>query len=249
MAALLPNDPATLRAVKALADYFHADPKGILAIWNSESGLQPRLGPVSGYYGLIMAMPSMVDAALQAGSMRPWAAIVMNGSIVEQIAAIKQIWDSSAKTFLHESVATRAKKLGVRGETVLYSLNFVPAYFAKMTSATQPMIVKDGGPDGGQFYHDNPGFDLDGKGYITVLDVQKRIDRMMASGMNNTATASLFKGVSDLLPFRLLGTLGSAGVGAILGSTVFPGIGTALGAGLGVAAYGALSLGKKWIGR
>lgn len=244
MAALLPNDPTTLKAVKALADYFKADPRGILAIWNSESGLQPRLGPVSGYYGLIMAMPSMVDGVLG----RSWAGIVMYGTIVDQIAAIKQIWDSSAKTFLRESVAARAKKLGVRGETVLYSLNFVPAYFAKMQTAQQPMIVKGGGPDGGQFYRDNPGFDLDGKGYINVLDVQKRIDRMMASGMSNAGTASLFKGVSDLLPFRFLGTLGSAGLGAIVGSAI-PGIGTALGAGLGVAAYGALSLGRKWIGR
>jgi hypothetical protein len=182
-----------LRAVEALASYFRADPRGILAIWNSESGLYPHLGPSSGYYGLIMARPDFVDGVIG----RSWANLVKNGTVVDQIAAIKTIWDSGARSFLGgDTVQTRARKLGVRGDTVLYSLNFVPAYFAKMQTAKQPMIVRGGGPDGGRFYNDNPGFDLDGKGYINVLDVQKRIDRMMKEGMASPRTAPLFASVS-----------------------------------------------------
>lgn len=193
-----------LDAVAALASFFKADPQGILAIWNSESGLLPHLGPSSGYYGLIMAAPQFIDGTIG----RSWADLVKNGSVVDQIAAIKTFWDHSAQGNLHESVASRAKKLGVRGDTILYSLNFVPAYAAKMTSAKQPMIVsssyaaKNGisSPDGGQFYNDNPGFDLDGKGYISILDVQKRIDRMKVQGMSGP-NAALFGSVPKNRPW------------------------------------------------
>lgn len=213
MAEILPSDVLTLRAVKALADQFHADPRGILALMNSESGLQYRLGPVSGYYGLIMAHPQFVDGVL--GGAGSWASIVKNGSAIEQLAAIKKIWESSAKQFLGEPVAARAKKLGVRGDTVLYSLNFVPAYFAKMKSRTEPMVIRNGGPDGGVFYHDNPGFDLDGKGYITVLDIQKRLDRMMEAGKKNSRTAPLFEHVPTGSVFGTIAGVGvAAGVGA-----------------------------------
>lgn len=213
-----------LRAVEALASYFRADPRGILAIWNSESGLHPHLGPSSGYYGLIMAHPQFVDGLL--GGSGAWVNIVKNRSVVDQIAAIKTIWDSGARNFLGgDTVQSRAKKLGVRGDTVLYSLNFVPAYFAKMQSASQPMILssaKGGGPDGGRFYNDNPGFDLDHKGYITVLDVQKRIDRMMKEGMATPRTAPLFASVSggglfsNVTPGRLIAG-GAIVLGAYLG--------------------------------
>lgn len=230
-----------LLAVEALAAYFHADPRGILAIWNSESGIQPHLAGPAGYFGLIMARPEYVDGVIGTS----WRNLVLNGSIVDQISAIKQIWDSSAKTFLKESVSARAKRLGVRGDTVLYSLNFVPAYFAKMTSATAPMVVKGGGPDGGSFYHDNPGFDLDGKGYITVLDVQKRIDRMMAQGMAGPK-AGLFANVKGgeilgSLPF-LIGASLAGGLAAPLIGVTAP-----IGAALGAAGYGAYKLVRRWI--
>ena len=191
-----------LRAVEVLAGYFRANPRGILAIWNSESGLQPRLGPVSGYYGLIMAAPQFIDSSIG----QSLANLVKHGSIVDQIAAIKTFWEKSAKNYLGgDTVQARARKLGVRGDTVLYSLNFVPAYFAKMQSAKQPMIVSSAygrshgiaSPDGGRFYNDTPGFDLDHKGYINVLDVQKRIDRMMIQGMAaSSPTRALFGAVS-----------------------------------------------------
>lgn len=202
-----------LDAVGKLASFFKADPQGILAIWNSESGLNPHLGPVSGYYGLIMAAPQFIDGTIGTS----WANLAKNGTVVDQIAAIKTFWDHSAQGNLHESVASRAKKLGVRGDTVLYSLNFVPAYFAKMTSAKQPMIVSSAyaqktgthSPDGGQFYHDNPGFDLDGKGYISVLDVQKRIDRMKKEGMAGPK-AALFGAVPKNRPWWKYGVVAAA---------------------------------------
>lgn len=229
------------RAVEALAAYFKADPRGILAIWNSESGIKPHLAGPAGYFGLIMAKPEFVDGVIGTS----WRNLVLNGSIVDQIAAIKQIWDSSAKTFLRESVSARAARLHVRGDTVLYSLNFVPGYFAKMTSATQPMVIKGGGPDNGVFYRDNPGFDLDGKGYITVMDVQKRIDRMMAQGLAGPM-AGLFANVKGgeilgSLPF-LIGTAIAGGLAAPLIGVTAP-----IGAALGAAGYGAYRLVRRWI--
>jgi hypothetical protein len=201
-----------LDAVTKLAGYFRADPRGILGIFNSESGLYPHLAGPAGYFGLIMAHPKFIDNVIG----RSWADLVTYGSIVDQLAAIKVFWDATAKNSLSgDSVSTRARKLGVRGDTVLYSLNFVPAYFAKMTSAKQGMVIQNGGPDGGQFYHDNPGFDLDHKGYITVLDVQKRIDRMIKEGLANSTTAPLFGNVKkprSLLTYGVVAGFLGAGV-------------------------------------
>lgn len=215
MTAQLPSGwtQRDLDATTALASYFHADPRGVLAIWNSESGLYPHLAGPSGYFGLIMARPEYIDSVIG----RSWQSLVLSGSVVDQIAAIKVFWDKTAKSVLGgDTVAARAKKLGVRGDTVLYSLNFVPAYFAHMTSAKQPMVVQNGGPDGGIFYHDNPGFDLDGKGYIDVLDVQKRIDRMMQQGIQNSRTGPLFGSVRVSRPWWKYGL-----VAALLGGGIY----------------------------
>lgn len=213
-----------LDAVTKLAGYFHADPRGILAIFRSESGLQPRLGPINvlGYYGLSMALPAYVDPVIHDS----WVDIVKNRPIADQVAAIKTYWDASAKGNLGgDSVQSRARKLGVRGDTVLYSLNFVPAYFAKVKSAKEPMVVSSSyaathpqwpSHDGGSFYNDNPAFDLDGKGYISVLDVQKRLDKMIADAAHDPTTGPLFGYVKK--PF----SVGKAAVvTALVGGGIF----------------------------
>ena len=209
-------DDRAVRATETLAAYFKADPRGVLAIWNSESGLYPHLAGPAGYFGLIMARPQYIDGVIGTS----WQNLVTNGTVVDQIAAIKVFWDKTARTVLGgDTVQGRARKLGVRGDTVLYCLNFVPAYFAHMTSKTQPMVVsaqKGGGNDGGVFYRDNPGFDLDGKGYITVLDVQKRIDRMMQAGMAAARTAPLFSSVKKKTSLRTIAEIAIGGAVAAL---------------------------------
>lgn len=180
-----------LRAVEALARSYNTDPRDLLALWNSESGLYPRIDK-AGYYGLIMGREEFVSPSIGTS----WIALVKAGSVTDQIAAIKRFWDRSVQANLGESAIARAKKLRVKPVTVLYSLNFVPAYFAKMTSADQPMVIKNGGPDRGVFYHDNPGFDTAQKGFITVRDIEARIDRMRAAGSRDARTGPLFASVS-----------------------------------------------------
>jgi hypothetical protein len=215
-----------LDAVTKLAGYFRADPRGILGIFNSESGIQPRIGPVAGYYGLTMARPDFIDPVIHDS----WIDIVKNRSIVEQLGAIKTYWDVTAKGLLHgDSVSTRARRLGIRGDTVLYSMNFLPARFAvairarplpgqsptNENGAMTRVSDHDPGTKSGSFYGDNPAFDLDGKGYITILDVQKRIDRMITSGLQNPVTAPLFGSVKkprSLLTYGVVAGFLGAGV-------------------------------------
>lgn len=179
-----------------LANRFGANPEDILALWNSESGLFYRCGTPNGgcsvapgYFGLIQGYDSYVSPVIGAS----WKSIVANGSLLEQIAAIKKFWEWQEKQ-LGEPIAARAARLGVIPSAVLYSLNFVPAYFRNMKTADQPMIVENGGPDGGAYYHDNPGFDIDQppKGYITVRDVERRILNKKSEGLAALRTRDLF---------------------------------------------------------
>jgi hypothetical protein len=187
-------------ATADLAERFGADPEDILALWNSESGLFFRCGTPSGgcnaipgYFGLIQGYDAFVTPVIG----QSWRVLVTSGTLLEQIAAIKKLW-SAQESQLGEPIAARASRLGVAPAAVLYSINFVPAYFRNMKTADQPMVIRGGGPDGGQYYRDNPGFDLDNKGYITVRDVQARIDRKKQEGYAASRTRDLFFAAGEL---------------------------------------------------
>lgn len=191
-----------LDATADLAARFGADPEDILALWNSESGLFYRCGApdggcnaIPGYFGLIQGYDAFITPVIGAS----WKNLVSSGTLLQQISAIKQLW-SKQEVQLGEPIAARAARLGVAPAAVLYSINFVPAYFKNMSTADQAMIVKDGGPDKGQYYRDNPGFDVSNppKGYITVRDIQARIDRKKQEGYTASRTRDLFFAAGEL---------------------------------------------------
>lgn len=243
-------DSSTVAKATALAVRFGMDPQDLLGLWNSESGLFWRLddsSPASiinashsGYYGLIMGYDQFVTPVIG----QSWSNLVRYGSLSDQLDAIAKFWDSVAANNLHgESIPSRAQKLGVSPAAVIYSLNFVPAYFANMQNADQPMVIKDGGPDGGAFYRDNPGFDTNGKGYITVRDIQNRIDKMRNLGMNDARVGPLFSAVASV-PGAIYGTAYQTGFG--LGQELFQNRGWRYVVG-GGAFIGIMYALKKWL--
>jgi hypothetical protein len=193
---------ADLDQAAALASSYGAPLEDILAIWNSESGLYPRpdaKAPQSilnaaniGYFGLIMGQDAFVtqQGGMQGGM---WKSIVENDTIAKQILAIKRFWDGGIRTWLKALAGqedtvlrNRAAQLGITTAGLLYALNFVPAWTARMKTADAPMIrsAEQGGGDPNapdteaRYYKDNQGFDPTNKGYITLRDIDLRISRL-----------------------------------------------------------------------
>jgi hypothetical protein len=195
-----------VRIAVELASNYEIDPEDLFAIWYSESGLQPHLGPVAGYYGLIMGNDQFVTstAGLAPGT---WRDIVLNSPLAVQLQAIAKYYDAQARIWLKESYASRAAKLGVTPAGVLYALQFVPAYASQMKTADQPMVM-----GGTAFYNDNPGFDVTNKGYITIRDMDLRIARKKseANGAQTTAPLLAMARMREGLPFQGLASLFSS---------------------------------------
>ena len=185
-----------LEIVVGMARGWKMPPEDLMAIWFSESGAQPRCRSVGSgcipanqdpppgklvYYGLIMGAGIFVDPTLgwKAGT---WAHIVTQESIAVQLQAIAQFWDRLQKIYLGESATARAERIGVSTASVIYALNFVPAY-AKRATSPDSVLVRKG--DGSGFYEANAGLDADDDGAITMKDMEARVvDRRnaLASG-------------------------------------------------------------------
>lgn len=175
-----------LDIVVGMARGWKMPPEDVMAIWFSESGAQPRCISVGSgcipkgqpipegrlvYYGLIMGADKFVSPTLgwPAGT---WEKIVTREPVAVQLQAIAQFWDRLAKIYLGESVMDRAERIGVTPASVMYALNFVPAY-AKRATSPESVLVRKG--DGSGFYEANSGFDRDGDGAITMKDLEARV--------------------------------------------------------------------------
>jgi hypothetical protein len=161
-----------------------ASPRDVFALWYSESGLNPKIVSPAGYYGLIQG---------RADTLGPqWVSIVQNNSIADQLETIARVWQSSAQQMLGESYASRARRLGVTTPAMIYAMNLTPAYAKNMRAADQPMLIRNGGPDGGAFYAGNPGFDHQQKGYITIRDLEDHIAMKRRQGETTAPVSAIF---------------------------------------------------------
>jgi hypothetical protein len=212
-----------VQIVVELADAWDMDPEDLMAVWFSESGLQPHLerpniGP--GYYGLNMGWDQAMTgtAGWKPGT---WISIVRNESVAVQLQALAKFYDAQAKQMLGESFASRAQKLGVTPAAVLYAMNFVPAWASRMRTADQPMVrnapysdfgiatgsartdlnalcaLKSFAAQEACFYKSNPGFDVTSKGYISMRDMDLRISRMRSNALASKNIAPLLLAARD----------------------------------------------------
>lgn len=197
-----------LEIVVGMARGWKMPPEDLMAIWFSESGAQPRCRSVGAgcipqgqdpppgklvYYGLIMGAGIFVDPTLgwKAGT---WAHIVTQESIAVQLQAIAQFWDRLQKIYLGESATARAERIGVSTASVIYALNFVPAY-AKRATSPDSVLVKKG--DGTGFYEANAGLDIDGDGAITMKDMEARVVDRRNALASGGAGRTLYLAVKD----------------------------------------------------
>jgi hypothetical protein len=211
-----------LQGAGALADSYGADTSDILAIWFSESGLNPR-NSGEGYYGLIMGRDDFVTqtAGMPRGS---WQDIVLNQSLGIQLAAIHRFWDGQIRLWMHAAqgnegaaLNARANQLGVTPAGLLYAINFVPAWAVRIKTADQPMIrsAEMGGGDPteqdseARYYKDNPGFDVTNKGYISMRDMDLRISRFRDRALADAGARQLLAGAA-LTEVGLIRVSGSA---------------------------------------
>lgn len=163
-----------------LARSLDASPRDLFALWYNESGLNPRArNSSSGNSGLIQGTGV-------------WVSLQQSGSIAQQLDQAAYDWANSAQTMLGESYASRASRLGVTTPAMIYAMNLTPAYAKNMRSANQPMLIRNGGPDGGAFYAGNPGFDHQGKGYVSIQDLEDHIAIMRRKGEATAPVSAIF---------------------------------------------------------
>jgi hypothetical protein len=198
-----------LAGAATLADSYGAEPSDVLAIWFSESGLNPR-NASEGYFGLIMGRDDFVTqtAGMPRGS---WEQIVTSAPLGTQLAAIQRFWDATIRLWMKAPQGSegavlnaRAAQLGVTPAGFLYALNFVPAWAIRIKTADQPMIrsAELGGGDPNaqdseaRYYRDNPGFDVTQKGYISMRDMDLRISKFRDRALADAGARQLLTGAS-----------------------------------------------------
>lgn len=201
-----------------LARKLKADPRDIFALWYHESGgLNPRVHPFGDYYGLIGGSDSMVSPAIGTS----WSNIVENGTIEQQIDAIAKLWGSLPNTWLGgESIDSRAAKIGTTPAAMIYALNFVPAYARNMQSADQVLV-----PGSDPYYAQNPAFDTNHKGYITIRDLENKIaamrTQMAQSGTVGALYASIPSTISPVAWIKQHPILTAAGILLVAGGVTY----------------------------
>jgi hypothetical protein len=170
----------------AIARSFGAEPRDIFGLWYHESGgLNPRVHPFGDYYGLIGGDNSGVSNTVGYS----WASVVQSGSIAQQLDAIQDFWERQAATYLHESYASRASRIGATPAAMIYATNFVPAYAARVRSVDDVLIA---GSD--PYYAQNPAF-ANAKGYISVRDLEDKIAAMVQRGLNDPNVGAIFRAI------------------------------------------------------
>lgn len=156
-----------LLAVLNMASNLGMDPLDVLAIFYSESGARPRIRS-----GLGQLMPIIeVEMGWAPGTIDALVA----GPIKDQLAAIADFWNHNQSRYVKTTYAEKARQWGVSVPTALYSYHI---FLNASRFATGPdSVLADSVTDAGKTYSGNSGIDVGSKGYITVADVQSRINR------------------------------------------------------------------------
>lgn len=142
--------------VTAISKDLKCDPNALLAVMNSECGLNPKArNPHGGATGLIQFMPSTAKA------------LGTSTDALARMSATDQL-DYVAK-FFKKNMQTFKMGNGPMSAADLYSLIFLPA------RANRDVLTARGE----KFYSANAGLDMDGDGKITKADLNRRIQKCM----------------------------------------------------------------------
>jgi len=159
-------DDAAVAVVGQMADALHMDPLEMLALFESESGLQPHLKPAG-----LAGLTPIVETEM--GWPHGTLAQLIAGPTVTQLQAIFALWSHLQEKYAGGSFAAVAKRWGVTVGPVLYAFH---GFLRGALSATGPgSHLADASTDVGQAYSGNPGLDIGHKGYIAVSDLVQRI--------------------------------------------------------------------------
>ena len=143
-----------LAKTKQVAQRIGCNYKDLLAVMNSESGLNSKAkNPKGSAVGLIQFMPS---TARQLGTTTE---ALYNMTPEQQLDYVEKFYLMNKKTYLKSD-----RKLSA-GD--LYTLTFMPAYVNKEVLTTT----------GQKFYNANRGLDVNGDGQITKSDLAQRVQR------------------------------------------------------------------------
>lgn len=143
--------------VTAIAKDLKCDPNALLAVMNSESGINASArNPHGGATGLIQFMPSTAKA------LGTTTEALSKMSATDQLDYVAKFFKMNMKTFKMGD--------GPMSAADLYSLIFLPA------RANRDVLTSKGE----NFYNANAGLDMDGDGQITKADLNRRIQKCMA---------------------------------------------------------------------
>ena len=181
-----------------LAYRFGAEPQDLFALWYHESaGLDPRIGPTFGnYYGLIGGWDPFISGIIGAS----WKDIVKTGTIAQQLNAIEKVMRHHERQ-LGETFASRASRIGTTPAAMIYAMNFVPAYAMRIKNANDVLI---GGNDA--YYRQNPAFDTEKKGYISIRDLEEKIEKVKGM-MARSNVASIYQDLPAANPYARAGVI------------------------------------------
>lgn len=142
--------------VTAISKDLKCDPNALLAVMNSECGLNAAArNPNGGATGLIQFMPSTAKA------LGTSTAALAKMSAYDQLDYVAKFFKMNMKTFKMGN--------GPMSAADLYSLIFLPA------RANRDVLTSQGE----NFYSANAGLDMDGDGKITKADLNRRINKCM----------------------------------------------------------------------
>jgi hypothetical protein len=159
-------DDASVAVVGQMADALHMDPLEMLALFESESGLQPHLKPAG-----LAGLTPIVETEM--GWPHGTLAQLIAGPTVTQLQGIFALWAHLQERYAGGSFAATAKRWGVPTGAVLYAFH---GFLRGALSATGPSShLADAANDIGGVYAGNPGLDIGHKGFISVGDLVQRI--------------------------------------------------------------------------
>lgn len=200
------SDLATLHH---MAEEFGIPPLEVLALFYSESGLNPKASP-EGLAGLTPIIET--EMGWPHGTIKQ----LNSGPITAYLQAVFQLWAHVQEKYVGTTFAAKAKDWGVSPGVALYTYHgfLGPAMAAHGPSAVlgkkppvwpvtwqangwtyqgQPIAAALGRPLSGAevLYAGNPGLDIGGKGTITVGDMAKRVANKSAELRANPVTKPL----------------------------------------------------------
>lgn len=158
--------PEFLARVKEVAQNINCDYKDLLAVMNSESGLDPSIQNLAGYqaYGLIQFIP---DAAREIGTS---VDKLVKMSAVEQLDYVEKFYLKARET----------RGFGNKKFTAadLYAITFLPARANRNVLCVKGERWETGRKKGQlkNWYEANTGFDKNGDGKIEKSELQERMN-------------------------------------------------------------------------